>query len=230
MKKKILSVLLILLIILGVLPLSAFAASSDSNSYSLGMWDTASYLLKVPESSSNHTIKIQNGENFISYGASLFENGESITSYINAKSLTYGTSASGVPGGVDLSSLSTMWLAFRIRVVDNNPAYEWQSSILDISFGNDTTSQRGLLTHVAPTMRWLDLTDGSMNKTAARAGVESAGGGIEFVGDMDGWVLVPTVVEANITEDFLRKQFSNIEIRIRQGYDPLGSNAMKQSS
>ena len=227
MRKKILSLVLSVAMLVGLFPVSAFAEGGSEQSTE----QNYPYLLRVPEQNSSYNIRTENGERFIVYDNSTFTNsqgvGVSSNKVIAAKNLTYGASATGIAADTDLSELASSYIAIRLKINDNSEAYALNNSLMAIWL---TTSQSGLsefrITQNSSTntLRWLDLNDGSMMTFRP----QGSNGNVDFVGNLDGYLLIPTAIySSRITEEYLKNYYSGIHFYF---YEYAQSSSTKASS
>lgn len=214
MKTKILAVVLSLCMLLSFIPMSVYA---ENENYIAG--DGAFYLMDVPESeelSANyHTtsrydaqalpIVREGNEYFFNYSEPYFTNTDNpktsgtYSSTIDAASLTYGTN--GVPESIvfgdgdaqTTDDLFTTYVAVRIKVKDNSPAFGDEASGFGLSIMKSDGTSKGIHTAHLYGMRWLDLSDGSMTSFVSQSGYNSNSKAtqIEFTGNMNGYLLIP---------------------------------------
>lgn len=227
MKKKLFSIVLSVAMLLGVMPISAFA---DGETGDQTAQQNYPYLLSVPEDSSSYNIRTENGENFIVYDNNTFTNasgaGVSSNKVVYGKNLTYGESATGIPADTDLTDLATSYIAIRLKINDNSAAYALKNSLLAIWL---TTAESGAsefritLNSSTNTFRWLDLNDGSMMPFRP----QGSNGNVDFVGNLDGYLLIPTAINSKITESYLKNYYTGMHFYF---YEYAQSSSTKASS
>ncbi len=229
MKKRILALVLSVAMVLSFVPFSVFAST---NQYASGLEDTASYLLKVPTESDSYTIVEEDGEKFIKL--------EDLTSkeHYNTSvkaTLADGTNMVGIPEEIALESdVTTMWIAMRVKINDNSPAYSPLNSSVRLYASSSTSSNANQINgRYNYAFRWLDLKDGSMTWAYPWSGSyinSTASAEFEFTGDMDGYLMIPIAKNSSITADFLRNEFSGFGFRFYNTASATAGKKIKESS
>ncbi len=205
MKKRILAIFLSVAMLFGVLPFGAHAETETQP-------EQNPYLLRVPQTSSTYDIRTENGENFIVYGKNNFVdengNGKSTNKIIAAKNLTYGSEATGIPADTDLSNLATSYVAIRLKINDDSEAYQLKNSLLAVWLTtSEVDASEFRITLSSKTLKWLDMNDGSMMPFETRF---STGGNVDFVGNMNGYLLIPTTINTKMTESYFKNYYSGL--------------------
>ena len=231
MKKRILALVLSVAMVLSFVPFSAFA---DGEDYSAGAG--ASYLLDMSKvetldsdvQTTTDTEKLTateiDGEKFIVYSEPQPIDKETglkgkgnFVSTIDATKITYGTA--GIPDSITLNeSANDQYIALRIKIDDYRPAYynDTNARVSIIGVKNDGTTVDLTGEKTTHSLRWLDLEDGSMIYYHPESGYQNGSGtwGIDFTGDMDGWLLLPFKSSAAtiFTIDDFKANFKGIKL------------------
>ncbi len=215
MKKRILAIVLSIVMVLGAMSFSAFADATQAPT------STGIKLFTVPETSVEHTIRTENGDNFIVFDGNTF-----VDDAGDPKTTSKSVSSVPVDASADLTNLKTKdaYIAVRIKINDNSAAYDHFTSFFKIYFdtseakksafivSNDTNRKTDTNPELYPS-KWLDLADGSLMNTFVLNN-NGANDGYHFVGDVDGWLFmnVPSTRNpARITEEYLKNYFSGLK-------------------
>ena len=222
MRKRIIALVLSIVMILGVIPFSAFADEAATTPNEI-------YLFDVPESGSVQHSNIssavgskyvqEDGENFVHY-VKKDGKGAGAMNGCNAQlkniATTYGSGATGLPedSGINDFDLSKAYIAIRLKHKDNSPAFTYSNTSLDIRMAMDGTTNRITLTSADYSYYWVDKKDGSKIKYTGGSTNTYC---INFAGDNDGWFLFPLSNTSLITLDRLKKSLSTMDIYFRGG-------------
>ena len=256
MKKRILALVLSVAMVLGAVSFTAFADNTAANPYASGLDDSASYLMKVPNAedlkaedyntsaTSNLQVRNENGENFFVLSGEDFK-GEASNIIFDSANFTYGyqNGETGIPDEIALNTdITTMYIAVRIKLNDNSPAYNHNPAIwrfylngtgatvdaqCGLTGGNATDSESK-----ANKLYWYDINDGSKIKFYPQTYYYSSGlSGMEFVGNMDGYLLVPLSIPyaEKLTADYWKNEFKGIQLFLYNGMKPKSSNQKPSS-
>ncbi len=148
----------------------------------------------------------------------------------------------GIPEGISIGSdTENVFIGFRIKIEDNRPAYSSQTSTMRISLKSALNKTTALTTNYSQYFYWLDLVDGSMTPCHSQSGYMPANknrnpnsrtSGIEFVGDMDGYLFIPLKTSSTtvVKRDDLQRNFKNIVFEFRTGDTDVDGNPAKDSS
>ena len=262
--KKIASVLLTLVIVISCFSLpSAAAAEKKGYSASAGSTYLMDIDQGVDELyyefSDNRKIDVEKigDENFIvlekpycsdgkSSGA---KNNSTLSLTVDAANLTFKArnknySGEGLPEAIRVGDdLSAVYIGFRIKIEDNSAAFSDATATMRISLKSSIDKVTQLTTNYSQYFYWLDLNDGSMTAAHTQSGYMPANkyrnsnsrtSGIEFTGDMDGYLLIPIQFSASdnplISKAKLQSDFKNIVFEFRTGDTDVDGNPAKKSS
>ncbi len=256
MKKRILALALSVAMVLGAVSFTAFADEPAANPYASGLGDTASYLMKVPDAADlkaedyysaaapNLQVRNENGENFFVLSGEDFKS-DSSNILFHSADFTYGytNGETGIPDEIALNTdITTMYIAVRVKLNDNSAAYNHNPAIwrfylngtgatadaqLGLTAGKATDSEEK-----ANKLYWYDINDGSKVKFYPQTYYYSSGlSGMEFVGDMDGYLLVPLSIPyaEKLTADYWRNEFKGVQFFLYNGMNPKSSNQKPSS-
>ncbi len=264
MKKRILAIVLTMAMVLGYASFSAFAETT--NRYATG--DGASYLFDVTNAldatkytttdDRTLTVRQEDGENFIVFNDPYMMDDETgdvalnstLDAVFDAK-FTYGNDTSytgiGIPEEIPLNEdetnktlADTMYLAVRMKLNDNSPAFSDETATLRLNLVAADGSYLVLPKEYNHAYRWLDLEDGSMTWAFPQSTYLPQSSedhphpsGYEFSGDADGYLMIPfaaTSGEVKILKEFLRTSFKGMSIQFRSGPTDIDGRAAKESS
>ena len=219
MKKRILALVLSVAMVLSFLPFSAFAdgeaAAADVNEVYIFDADTKNSLGGTTSPKIDRDIVEDNGERFVRYvvNDSYSDPDASGNCTIDYTSATYGADgAAGIPTSVlpEDFDFTNAYIAFRIKIKDNTPAFDYSSTALDMRFGINGSKNRFSVSF--SNHYFLDLKDGSKvlykgttNQSYEYSTMISESNSTSFSGDVDGWILIPVsehtgdVTYANMT-------------------------------
>ena len=259
--KKLISVLVLLAIMASCLSFSSFAAPAKKG-YSAGagsyyLMDVGDKIdEKYYEFSDGRKITLDNinKEDFIvlekpyeSDKSGKAKNNSTLSLTIDAANLTYKAVnpryiGSGIPGGVSVETdTENVFIGFRIKIEDNSPAYTTTTSTMRISLKSNLNKVTQLTTNYSQYFYWLDLNDGSMIPCHSQSGYMPANknrnpnsrtSGMEFVGDMDGYLFIPLKTPSTTImkrDDFV-SSFKNIVFEFRTGDTDVDGYTAKKSS
>ncbi len=217
MKKRIIALVVAVVMALSTVPFAAFAEPA-TNPYDAGVTG-AYYLLDVPAANldANHTTEVwdatlnegeggyatynggtltyrtENGENFFVYSGMTGVANMPRSSELQIPQITYGQ-ASGIPASITFNQdLTTSYLAIRVKINDNAPAYDFKTTAFRIEARNEADDVISPITNSKwYNYKFLNLEDGSLMPFRANSGILNGNANrFEFSGDVDGYILVP---------------------------------------
>ena len=259
--KKLVSILILSAVMVSCFSFSSFAASNKKgysagagSSYILDVGEKIDE--KYYEFSDGRKINLDNinDEDFIvvekPYEADKSgkpKNNSTLSLTIDAANLTYKAinsryAGEGIPAGISIeSNIENVYIGFRIKIEDNSEAFSSTTSTMRISLKSKSNKVTQLTTNYSQHFYWLDLIDGSMTPCHSQSGYMPANkyrnsnnrtSGMEFVGDMDGYLLIPLKTSSTtiMKSDDLRNNFKDIVFEFRTGDTDVDGNPAKMSS
>ena len=252
MKKRIISIILSLILIVGIVPLYSFAAfSADTNA--VVIFEAPAKGTELPKGSFEAPegletyVREENGERFIVIDGNsvekVAEKGISTKPTIKLDaSLMQGKEYSGIKGfkGGTGDQLLKKWIVYHVKFNDSNP-YEmlpasWSLSISGLKDYDIVTY--GYSDIGENQMFWLDLEDGALRAAYPNSGTTSSNRvtGWEFFGDSEGYLCFPIILSTKRSKSqladpsFYTDRYEGIKIQINTGTEPEGNYAHKSNS